>query len=316
MEPRLIALGLVESLALFMLLGVALAVLHVAYTAWVRQRFPADGEFVVHEGARLHYTRAGHGPAVILVHGANGTSHDFPASLIAELSRDHTVVVFDRPGHGWSDAPVGPLGVRENAEALQALTRLLRLEQVTLVGHSYGAAVAMRAAIDSPELFTHVVAVTPCTAIDARNTRYANAPFVGEPGGRWVLQCVALLLLPFGGRLRAEAWHPDAPPKGWSASRLFAYTPSQMHASARNFRRLHADMAWLEDRVKSLSGRLIVLASASDRVTPPSRHVDWLAKVVPGAVLRTLPGVGHWLPIRRPEAVTEAVRSVAMRIEV
>lgn len=314
METRFVIAWLIESLALFLLLGVALAVLHVAYTAWVRQRFPAEGDFVVHEGARLHYTRTGQGPAVLLVHGANGTSHDFPASLVAELSKDHTVVVFDRPGHGWSDAPVGPLGLRENAAALEALARLLRLERVTLVGHSYGAAVAMRAAIESPELFTHVVAVTPCTAIDARNARYANAPYVGGPEGRWVLQCVALLLLPFGRRLRAEAWHPDAAPKGWSASRLFAYTPSQMHASARNFRSLHADMAWLEDRVKTLEGRLTVLAGASDRVTPPARHADWLPKVVPGTDLRTLPGVGHWLPIRRPEVVAETVRRVAIRI--
>ena len=99
-------------------------------------------------------------------------------------------------------------------------------------------------------------------------------------------------------------------------SRLFAYTPSQMHASARNFRALPADMAWLEQRISSLGGRLTVLAGGSDRVTPPSRHVDWLAKVVPSATLRTLPGVGHWLPIRRPEVVIEAVRTAGARISV
>lgn len=311
MELRLLLAGITESLVLLLLLGVTLAALHVAYTAWVRHRFPADGEFVVHEGARLHFVRTGQGPAVILIHGANGTGQDFPASLTGELASDHTVIVFDRPGHGWSDAPPGPLGLRENVAALEALTRLLRLEQVTLVGHSYGAAVAMRAAIESPDLFHHVVAVTPCTAIDARNARYANAPYVGTAEGRWVLQCVALLLLPFARRLRAQAWHPGAPPRGWSASRAFAYTPSQMHASARNFRALHADMAWLEDHIRALSGRLTVVSGASDRVTPPARHVDWLAKKVAKVTLLTLKGVGHWLPIRRPEVVAEAVRNAS-----
>jgi len=316
MELRLILTWLVESLAVLALLGVVLAVVHVAYTAWVRHRFPAEGDYVVHDGARLHFLRAGQGPAVVLVHGANGTSHDFPARLLVELARDHTVIVFDRPGHGWSDAPPGRLGVRENAEALKTLARLLHLENATLVGHSYGAAVAMHAAIESPELFSHVVAVTPCTSIDARNVRYADAPFVGGSEGRWVLQCIALLLLPFGGKLRAEAWHPDRPPRGWSVSRLFAYTPSQMHASARNFRALPADMAWLEERVATLSGRLTVLAGGSDRVTPPSRHVDWLAKVVPDVIMKTLPGVGHWLPIRRPDVIAAAVRMLEIRISV
>ena len=313
MEPRLLLSWLTVSLALLLLLGVALAALHVLYTAWVRKRFAADGEFVVHEGAPLHFVRVGQGPAVILIHGANGTGHDFPAALVADLASDHTVIVCDRPGHGWSAAPPGPLGLRENVAALQALTRLLRLEKVTLVGHSYGAAVAMRAAIESPDLFHHVVAVTPCTAIDARNGRYANAPYVGTAEGRWVMQCITLLLLPFAGRLRAQAWHPGAPPRGWSASRAFAYTPSQMHASARNFRALHADMAWLEDHIAVLSGRLTVIAGASDRVTPPARHVDWLAKKVAKATFLTLQGVGHWLPIRRPEVIAEAVRNAAPR---
>ena len=82
-----------------------------------------------------------------------------------------------------------------------------------------------------------------------------------------------------------------------------------MHASARNFRALHADLAWLEDHLPRLTARLTVLAGASDRVTPPARHVDWLRRVLPGARFEVLPGVGHWLPRLRPEAVAEAVRS-------
>ena len=71
-----------------------------------------------------------------------------------------------------------------------------------------------------------------------------------------------ITLLPFGLPLRAQAWHPDRPPRGWSASRVFAYVPSQMHASARNFRRLHTDLAWLADRLPKLDARLTVLAGA------------------------------------------------------
>jgi pimeloyl-ACP methyl ester carboxylesterase len=171
--------------------------------------------------------------------------------------------------------------------------------------------VALRAAIDAPELVAHVVAVTPCTAMDARNARYASAPLVGDTIGWLLFQFIALPLFPFGLPLRAQAWHPERPPRGWSASRAFAYVPSQMHASARNFRTLHADMAWLGANLGSLRARLTVLAGAMDLVTPPDRHVAWLAPAFPSASVEVFPRMGHWLHRLRPEVVAAAVRRVA-----
>ncbi len=282
---------------------------HVAYTRWVRRRFPLAGESFVHEGARLHFTRCGAGPVVVLVHGANGTWNDFPPELITELARDHTVLAVDRPGHGWSEAHAGPLGMHENAAAVLALLRMQQTTGATLVGHSYGAAVAMRAALEAPELVSHVVAVAPCTAIDSRNARYAYAPLVGQPVGLALFHFASLPLVPFALPLRAQAWHPERAPRGWGASRSFAYVPSQMHASARNFRALYADLAWLEHHLPQLGARLTVLAGGSDRVTPPARHVEWLRRVVPGARIAVMPGVGHWLPRLRPDLVIDAVRT-------
>lgn len=286
----------------------ALPIAHVAYTAWVRRRHPLCGENIEVGGARLHYVRSGQGPVVALVHGANGTWHDFPPELLRDLARDHTVLALDRPGHGWSEAPDGPLGLAENAAALIALLAAKGARQATVVGHSYGAAVALRAAIEAPELVGHVVAVTPCTAIDPRNERYATAPIVGDPAGRLLFQFIALPLFPFGLPLRAQAWHPERPPRGWSASRAFAYIPSQMHASARNFRTLHADMAWLAEHLASLRARLSVLAGAMDLVTPPDRHVAWISPAFPQASIEVVPSVGHWLIRLRPEIVAAAVR--------
>src|SRR6476661_10373329 len=165
-----VSLLLAMSLPLLALALLPLA--HVAYTRWVRRRFPLAGSAIVHNGARLHYLSRGLGPVVVLVHGANGTWNDFSPELIAELARDHTVLAVDRPGHGWSESHGGPLGMHENAAAVLALLRLEHMSAVTLVGHSYGAAVALRAALEAPELVSHVVAVAPCTAVDHRNARY------------------------------------------------------------------------------------------------------------------------------------------------
>lgn len=302
-------LALVQTLLVILLLVVLLLPLaHVLYARWVRRRFPMAGDVVVLDGLSLHYTRCGAGPPVVLVHGANGTWNDFPPELIAELARTHTVIAIDRPGHGWSHAATGRLGIAENAATLGTLLQLLKLEDVTLVGHSYGAAVAMAMAIESPTLVRHVIAVTPCTAMDRRNARYAAAPIVGRPAGFVLFHFVSLLLMPFARPLRADAWHPERPPGGWTASRLFAYVPSQMHASARNFRTLGTDMRWLEANLPRLVARLTVLAGESDRVTPPARHVEWLRRALPEARVTVFRGVGHWLPRLRPDAIVEAVR--------
>jgi pimeloyl-ACP methyl ester carboxylesterase len=300
--------AIVTTLALT--LGAAPPLLHSAYAAWVRRRFPAVGEFAVHRGSRLHHVRVGSGPPVVLVHGANGTWNDFPPELIADLARDHNVMAVDRPGHGWSDAPLsGPLGLAENAWALLALLRQQNARGATLVGHSYGAAVALRAALEAPDLVSHVLAVAPCTMMDPRNTRYAKAPLVGRTVGRLLFEYVSLGLLPFAGPLRADAWHPESPPPGFGASRAFAYVPSQMHASARNFRSLESDLLWVSERLSRFRGQCTVLAGADDRVTPPWRHVEWLRHALPGAQIEIVPSVGHWLVRLRHDRVAAAVRA-------
>jgi pimeloyl-ACP methyl ester carboxylesterase len=296
-----VAIGALAAVAL-------LPFVHAGYAAWVRRRHPATGERFAHGGVRMHYTRSGSGPAVVMVHGANGTSSDFPPELIAELSRDHTVITLDRPGHGWSEAPSGPLGLEQNAAAVLALVRELAVAPATLVGHSYGAAVALRAALDAPEAVRHVVAVCPCTALDARNARYGSMPFLSGPVGAALLRVFALPMVPFGWMLRADAWHPAPAPRGWGASRVFAYVPSQMHTAVRNFHELRADIAWLEAHLPGLSVPLTVVAGAQDLVTPPARHVEWLRRAVPAARIQIVPRVGHWLPRLMPEFVSAAVR--------
>ena len=296
-----VAIGAPATLAL-------LPFVHAAYVTWVRRSHPARGERFTHEGVRLHYTRSGSGPAVVLVHGANGTISDFPPGLIADLTRDHTVIALDRPGHGWSEAPQGPLGLEQNAAAVLALVRELGLAPATIVGHSYGAAVALRAALDGPGAVRHVVAVCPCTALDSRNARYGSLPFMDGPVGATLLHFFALPMVPFGWALRADAWYPAPAPRGWGESRVFAYIPSQMHTAVRNFHELHADVAWLEDRLPGMTVPLTVVAGAQDLVTPPARHVDWLKRALPTARVQIVPRVGHWLPRLAPEFVSAAVR--------
>lgn len=103
-------------------------------------------------GVELYYE--GHGSAgdpVVLVHGSwvDHTSWD---GIVPGLSQALQVVSYDRRGHGTSSLGPRPSPVRNDAEDLAALLAALDHYPAHVVGHSYGATVALRLAVDRPEM--------------------------------------------------------------------------------------------------------------------------------------------------------------------
>ena len=290
-----------------------LAVLaHVAYAAFVRRRFPPPGSRVAFGGGELRVLERGRGPAVLLVHGMNGTAHDFPDELIGDLARDHTVLAMNRPGHGGSPRGEGALDLDLNARAALAVIAS-RGGRAVVVGHSYGGAVALRAAELSPGRVAGLVLVTPCTVVDERNRRHAELPVPPGFARRLALWVGTVPVgLAFTRRTRREAWHPAPPPAGFPFSRAWALVPAQLEAALENFHTLPWDLATLAAELPRLGTPLVVLAGEDDVITPWRAHAAWLPNAVPGARLEVLPGTGHWLMRQRPDAVAAAVRAMAV----
>lgn len=98
-------------------------------------------------GARIHYSVAGSGSAVVLIHGWALSLREWDDQITA-LSPHHRVVAFDRRGYGrstgFADASADPGDIR-------ALLDTLRIRSAVLVGHSAGADVAIRFAAAMPE---------------------------------------------------------------------------------------------------------------------------------------------------------------------
>ena len=201
---------------------------HAAFSAWVLRRFPAEGEFVEVDGARQHVVVQGSGPPVVLVHGANGVHHDFPAELLDALAVRHTVLAVDRPGHGFSDILPHRAGLAAHAAALVAVLRARCGEPAVLVGHSYGAIVALRAALDAPTHVHAVLALTPVFATDARNQRWSRLAALRPLAALATWTCALPVALAVSPSVRRDAWHPAKPPRAFAASRAFPLRPAQM----------------------------------------------------------------------------------------
>ncbi|WP_345150360.1 alpha/beta fold hydrolase [Nonomuraea rubra] len=101
-------------------------------------------------GIRLHYTRAGSGPLVVLLHGWPQTGLCWEP-VLGPLAERHTVVAPDLRGYGLSDKPATGYDKRRMAADLAELVGSLGFERASVVGHDRGARVAHRWALDRPD---------------------------------------------------------------------------------------------------------------------------------------------------------------------
>jgi pimeloyl-ACP methyl ester carboxylesterase len=101
------------------------------------------------DGLKLHYLTAGHGPAVILLHGYAQTSRMWKP-IIPLLAERFTVVAPDLPGIGDSDIPSDKLDMKNAAVRIHALAKSLGIEKARVVGHNIGLMVAYAYAAQFP----------------------------------------------------------------------------------------------------------------------------------------------------------------------
>jgi pimeloyl-ACP methyl ester carboxylesterase len=101
------------------------------------------------DGLKLHYLTAGHGPAVILLHGYTQTSRMW-RPLIPLLAMKFTVIAPDLPGIGDSDIPKAGLDMKTSAIRIHGLVKSLGVEKTRVVGHDIGLMVAYAYAAQFP----------------------------------------------------------------------------------------------------------------------------------------------------------------------
>jgi pimeloyl-ACP methyl ester carboxylesterase len=110
----------------------------------------------------------GHGPVVVLLHGAGDQAGTW-SRVAPRLASSYTLIVPDLAGHGDSEPATGPIDVPRILDGAEAvIQQLADGRPVTLVGNSLGAWVSMLVATRHPEWVSRVVAVNG-GAITGRN---------------------------------------------------------------------------------------------------------------------------------------------------
>ena len=118
------------------------------------QRAPVDG-------AELEFEVTGTGEPVLLIHGALIAEAYAPLCAEPALNSRYRLVRYHRRGYAGSSPVRAPFSLGQQAADCRALLRYLGIERAHVVGHSSGGVIALRLALDAPEVVHSLVLLEP-----------------------------------------------------------------------------------------------------------------------------------------------------------
>lgn len=268
-----------------------------------------DSKFATVDGIRIHYLSAGHGPAVILLHGYTQTSRMW-RPLMPKLADKFTLIAPDLPGIGDSDIPKDGLDMKTAAIRMHGLAQSLGITKARVVGHDIGLMVAYAYAAQFPAEVEKLVVMdaflpgVPGWELAYNNPDMWHFRFHGPTPEDLVQGREKIYFAHFWNDLAADKNHSLPEPD--RAFNVAAYSrPGRMRAGWAYF------ASWpdtAKDFAQMAETRLTmpVLSIAGEKASaailgPQMKRVATDVKVI------VLEGSGHWLMEERPQQTMDAL---------
>ena len=230
-------------------------------------------------GIEMYYATYGAGDPVLLIHGGLGNA-DIWQAQVADLMKDHLVIVADSRGHGRSTRTAEPVGYDLMSSDYLALLDYLKIDKVDLVGWSDGGIIGLDIAMTHPERLDHVFAQAANITTDGVNPAVATDAVFGSYID-WMSKDYARL---------------SPTPDQFEA---FVGQISEMWASQPN---------WTDAQVAAITVPTEIVVGDHDEAILPA-HSEKIAGLIPGAKLVILPDASHFAMLQAPDEYTAAVRA-------
>ncbi len=134
------------------------------------------------DGAKIHWTSTGSGPAVIFVHGWTCDESSWQGQVPA-FSKQYRVITLDLPGHGKSDLPKnGTFSMQLFARAVEAVRAEAKVDRAVFVGHSMGTPVIRTYARMYPSHVAGLVLVDGLVQVAGSQPGFTPPPMIGTEG--------------------------------------------------------------------------------------------------------------------------------------
>ena len=230
-------------------------------------------------GIQMYYATYGAGDPVLLIHGGLGHS-DIWANQVADLMKDHLVIVADSRGHGRSSRTEDPFGYDLMSADFVALLDFLKIDKVDLVGWSDGGIIGLDIAMSHPERLKSVFAQAANITTDGVDPSVATDDVFNA----------------YIGKMAVDYAKMSPTPDQFDA---FVAQISNMWATQPN---------WTDAQVAAITVPVAVVAGEYDEaILRP--HTDKIAALIPGAKLVILPQASHFAMLQAPDDYTAAVRA-------
>jgi pimeloyl-ACP methyl ester carboxylesterase len=293
----------------------SLAVVNQIVARWAERKHPSKGSFIVVDGVRLHYSDRGVGRPIVLIHGDAVTGDDWNTSGVAELLlRTHRVIIFDRPGFGYSQRPRGRMWTAaQQAELLHKALRQLGIERPVVVGHSWGTIVALALAVRHQADTAGLVLLSGyyfwTLRPDVLLVMPGALPVLGDVLRYTVSPLLGWLQMPL---LKWAMFSPARVPARFRAeySPAMALRPSQIRATSVDGALMIPGALGLRRHYKDLTLPVVIIAGDGDRIVFKQRS-ERLQTNIPRSILRIVKDAGHMVHHLAPLQVAEAVASMA-----
>lgn len=240
------------------------------------------------------------GTAAVLLH-CSLASHQAIVPL-AKMLPDLTCTCMDLLGHGKSAAPAGPNDLAANAGAVADIWR----GPGWVIGHSYGAAVALRFALDQPTRVTRLILIEPVLfAIAQKTAGYAQfrsdfAP-IGQAFASGDMDAAAMHFMALWGDGTPWAQVPPA---------LRAYATARMHFIAQSAADLEDDKSGIcaAGELERLTIPVTLIRGETSHPVIAAVH-DALARRLPNVSQHVISGAGHMAPLSHTADVADIIRA-------
>ena len=285
----------------------------------------ADG-YISINGHELYVREVGAGHPLVLLHGGPDFNHNYLLPEMDHLADACRLIYYDQRGRGRSAAGVRPEDVSIESEMadLDHLRRYVRRPSVAVLGHSWGALLAMEYATRHPDNVSHLILMNTAPASGHEVERFRQMLRMSRPPGDVeMMRAISASERYQAGDLEAEADYyrihfrvtvPRPENLELIVGRLRSdFTPSTVRTARAIEERLY-EQTWttadydLIPRLQNLRVPALVLHGEQDFV--PVGMAARIADAIPGAELAVLRGCGHFLFLEDPQQVHDHITAL------
>ncbi len=243
--------------------------------------------------ATLRVAEAGAGQPLLLVNGI-GAGFQTWWPLARRLSQRHRLIMFDAPGAGGSRELRWPLRMPGLARLVVELCDALGETQVDVLGYSWGGVLAQQVAHDAPQRVRRLVLASTSPGVGGRLPSLGVLALVSSPfpylSGTYLTRIAPVI---YGGE-----WRHGGAPARRELARWLEYSPNLIGC----FQQMYAVSWWTSlPWLHRVTAPTLVLSGAEDPLVP-IQNAHLLARRIPDARLKLIPGGGHLWMLEQPEA--------------